>query len=85
MKTAPLKPKVLRLPGVRFVTKMSKTAIYDKGCVSSKYFDPTFPARFKIGARSVAWDADEIDAWVQAQKDDSLPLLIEWNYLYFCE
>jgi prophage regulatory protein len=27
--------------------------------------DPTFPKPFKIGANSTAWDAQEIDAWIE--------------------
>lgn len=63
------KRKVLRVDGVGYVTSLCKTAIYDKGNKNSRFFDPSFPARFKIGARSVGWDASEIDAWVQAKKE----------------
>lgn len=61
--------KVLRLKEVCALTGLSKSAIYDKGCKSSKYFDPTFAVRFKLSARAVGWDASEVTAWVQNQKD----------------
>jgi prophage regulatory protein len=60
---------VLRIDGVRAATGLSRTAIYDKESKVSKYFDPSFPARFKIGARSVGWDAFEINAWLQNKKN----------------
>jgi predicted DNA-binding transcriptional regulator AlpA len=66
--------KVLRLEGVRYVTGLSRSAIYDKGSASSKYFDPSFPARFKLGERSVGWDALEIDEWVQSKKCERVGL-----------
>ena len=41
-------------------------------CRSSIYADPDFPKPVKIGARAVAWVADEIDAYIDtriAQRD----------------
>lgn len=69
MSTSQQKCHVLRIDGVRVATGLSRSAIYDKGCSDSKYFDPTFPARFKIGERAVAWDAQEIAEWVQTKKE----------------
>jgi prophage regulatory protein len=61
---------VLRIPGVSAATGLSKTAINDKENKFSKYFDPSFPARFKIGARSVGWDACEINLWIETKKNE---------------
>lgn len=74
MKTPPTTCKVLRLDEVRAATGLSRSAIYDKGCKNSKYFDPTFPTRFKIGERSVGWDATEITGWVQNKKNERFQL-----------
>ena len=62
--------KVLRLEDVRAATGLSRSAIYNKGCSSSRYFDASFPARFKIGHRSVGWDAHEVNSWIQARKSE---------------
>lgn len=69
MSTSQEKCRVLRIDGVRAATGLSRSAIYDKGCRDSKYFDPTFPVRFKISERSVAWDAQEISEWVRIKKE----------------
>lgn len=64
--------QALDLDGVTAALRISKTAVYNKGCKSSKYYDPTFPARFKIGERSVRWDASEIAAWLEKKKEERL-------------
>lgn len=68
MNTSTGQKAVLRIDDVRAITGLSRTAIYDKENRRSKYFDPNFPNRFKLGERSVGWDAREIDAWVQSKK-----------------
>lgn len=60
--------KVLRIDEVCAMTGLSRTAIYDRGSKNSKYFDPDFPKRFKIGKRSVGWDAKEIERWFELMK-----------------
>jgi len=30
--------------------------------------DGTFPRRFKLGKRTVGWDADEVEAWFEEKK-----------------
>lgn len=69
MKAQHVKVKNLRIDGVCSTTTLSRTTVYNKQNPSSKYFDPDFPASFKIGQRAVAWDASEIEAWVQTKKD----------------
>lgn len=64
--------RALDLDEVMAALRISKTAVYNKGCKSSKYYDPTFPARFKIGERSVRWDASEIAAWLEKKKEERL-------------
>lgn len=69
MQTAHQLRKVLRIEGVCTATATSKSLIYEKGNPGSKYYDASFPARFKLGKRAVGWDAFEIDSWIQARKD----------------
>ena len=52
---------ILRLPGVKGKTGLSRSSIYDKVQRSE------FPAPVKIGERAVGWVEDEIDAWVKAR------------------
>lgn len=72
MNTAQHLRKTLRIPEVCSATGLSRTAVYDKGNKKSKYFDPTFPIRFKISLRSSGWDASSVDAWVLAQQEKAL-------------
>lgn len=72
MKTAQQIRQTLRIPDVCSATGLSRTAVYDKGNKNSKYFDPSFPSRFKISLRSVGWDALAVDAWVQVQQAKGL-------------
>jgi prophage regulatory protein len=53
--------QLYRLPAVKYQTGLGRSSIYDgvsKG---------TFPSPIKIGARAVAWLADEIAAWIDAR------------------
>ena len=49
---------LIRLPAVLALTGLSRTSIWrlEAGL--------RFPRRRRIGDRAVAWDADEIDAWI---------------------
>lgn len=71
MKQPAVVRKVLRINDVCAVLNISKSSVYNKGCISSKYYDPTFPKRFKTGLRSVGIDADALFAWIEARKCDS--------------
>ncbi|HZQ00791.1 MAG TPA: AlpA family transcriptional regulator [Gemmataceae bacterium] len=52
---------ILRLPGVKGKTGLSRSTIYDK--VQKKQF----PEPVKIGERAVGWVEAEIDAWVKTR------------------
>lgn len=55
--------QLLKLPEVLFRTKMCRTSVLvgvRKG---------EFPKPIKLGGRSVAWLASEVDAWIQARVD----------------
>lgn len=49
---------ILRLPGVKKKTGLSRSTIYDK--VQKKQF----PEPVKIGERAVGWIEAEVDGWV---------------------
>jgi prophage regulatory protein len=54
--------RLLRLPAVLTLTGLKKSSIYEK----SK--NGTFPKPVRLGARAVAWRADELSQWI-----DELP------------
>jgi prophage regulatory protein len=53
--------RLLRLPAVIAATGLQRSTIYD-GIRAG-----TFPKPVPIGARTVAWASDEIDAWIAAR------------------
>lgn len=58
MATQPVSPALLRLPTVCSVVGLSKSQIYR--LIKSGQF----PAAIQLGANSVAWPAEHINAWV---------------------
>ena len=50
---------LLRLKGVRRIVPLSRSEIYRRIALG------TFPKPIKIGERAVAWDADQIQAFVR--------------------
>lgn len=52
---------ILRLPAVKSRTGLSCSTIYDKISKGE------FPKPISLGARSVGWVSDDIDAWVQSR------------------
>lgn len=50
--------KIDRLPVVKDRTGMGRSTIYKKIALGE------FPAPIALGARSVGWDAAEVDAWI---------------------
>ena len=50
----------LRLPAVISMVGIGRTVIYERIKAG------TFPAPVQIGARAVAWDAEELAAWQQS-------------------
>lgn len=72
MNTAQQLRQTWRISDVRKATGLSRTAVYDKGNKNSKYFDPTFPARYRLSQRCVGWDALLVDAWVRERQASGL-------------
>jgi prophage regulatory protein len=59
--TSPLPPRLERLPTVKIRTGQSRATIY-RGIAAG-----TFPKPVKIGARSIAFIAAEVDSWIAAR------------------
>jgi prophage regulatory protein len=57
--------RFLRLKDVKYKTGLGRSAIYH-GVQHHK-----FPAPIKLGARAVAWNSDQIDAWMDARIEAS--------------
>jgi len=60
--------RLIRLPEVMDRVGMSRSTIYlyiQRGL---------FPSPVKIGGRSVAWNSEEIDSWIQAKLSDGSKL-----------
>jgi len=54
-------PQLLRLPAVMDKTGLSRASIY------TRMRKGTFPQAVPLGARSVGWVSDEVDAWIKTQ------------------
>lgn len=59
---------LLRLESVVAKTGLGESSIYNRLNPKSPYYDPDFPKQASLAAPgsrgAVAWDSDEIDAWV---------------------
>jgi len=53
-------PKFIRLDAVKSITGLSRSSIYQ--AIS----EGKFPSQVKLGARSVAWVASEIEEWMSS-------------------
>ncbi|HAR45708.1 MAG TPA: AlpA family transcriptional regulator [Nitrospiraceae bacterium] len=58
-----MQKQLLRLPQVRKIVPYSRSEIYRLISLGQ------FPRQIRLGARAVAWDADEVQAWVQSRID----------------
>jgi len=56
---------ILRLPGVKSRTGLSRSTIY------LKISDGKFPLPISLGERAVGWLESDIDAWLSAQVEKS--------------
>lgn len=54
--------QILRLPAVLERTGLGRSTLYAWIAADQ------FPRGVKLGARSIGWDAEEIDAWIQQRK-----------------
>lgn len=53
--------RLLRIDEVRRRTGLSRTSLW------RKEKEGTFPSRVKIGANSVAWREEDIEAWIESR------------------
>ena len=58
--------QIIRLTVVIKMTGLSRSSIYYKLDPDSRYYDPSFPKRCKLGLRAVGWLRSEIEAWIAA-------------------
>lgn len=56
-----MEARILRRGDVERLTQLSKASIY------RKMREGTFPLPLKLGARAVAWRADEIHKWIESR------------------
>lgn len=56
---------ILRLPRVKEITGLSRTAIYDKLSRSE------FPRPISLGSRSIGWLESEVNDWIAEQVEKS--------------
>lgn len=61
--------RIIRIAELTRITGLSRTAIYNKSSVRSKYFDRDFPKRFKINNEdsensAVGWLLSEVNEWI---------------------
>lgn len=59
--------QILRLRDVISITGLSRSTIYDKQNPKSERFDPQFPKKINLGARSVGWFLKDIEAWLNSK------------------
>lgn len=57
--------KVLRLPEVIERTGLSRSTIY------AHIKEDKFPAFFKLGARAIGWNSEDIDCWIEQRIEES--------------
>lgn len=62
---------VLKLHQLTVKTGSSRAGIYAKLDKNSKSYDSTFPRQVRLGARSVGWIAEEVEAWIESRIDAS--------------
>tara|TARA_Y100000034_G_scaffold122881_1_gene168909 strand:- start:9686 stop:9904 length:219 start_codon:yes stop_codon:yes gene_type:complete len=65
--------QLIKLPEVLKMVPVGKTTWY--GLVSRK----EAPAPIQLGARSVAWDKEDIETWIMKRKAVNAPLLTGTN------
>ena len=52
--------KILRTPEILSLTGLSRVTLW------RKEREGTFPKRVQLGANSIGWKSDEIDAWLES-------------------
>ena len=63
---------LLRLQGVCNLVGLGKSAIWYKLKEDSPYYDADFPKPIRIGKKAIAWDKNEVIAWVARRREKTL-------------
>jgi prophage regulatory protein len=58
---------IVRPKELKAIVGIGKTQAYAKIKAGDKAFDPAFPRPVKLGARSVGWRLDELQAWLASR------------------
>lgn len=58
--------KSIRIEALISYIGLSRSAIYDRMDEKSPRYDPSFPKKFRLGGKAVAWYQSEVDAWLAA-------------------
>lgn len=61
---------IFRMAKALAKTGMKRTSFLNLQDPKSPYFDPTFPKRIRLGARSVGWAENELEAWLLNRKSE---------------
>lgn len=59
--------RILRMAEIKARTGLSRQSIERKWDADSKYFDATFPAKVKLGARAVGACELALDRWLESR------------------
>lgn len=59
--------RIVRMPEIKARTGLSRQSIERKWNAESKYFDPAFPAKLKLGARAVGVSEAALIAWCESR------------------
>jgi prophage regulatory protein len=63
---------ILRRREVEQTTGLSRSSIYERMNIRSRYYDPDFPKPVRLGQRAVGWRASEIAAWIDSRKSSAV-------------
>lgn len=60
--------RVIRVSELQKILGLSKSTIYERINPASRWFDPDFPAPFKIGGYAVGWDSRDVRNFIDLKK-----------------
>jgi len=63
--------KLIRFSKLTERVGLKRGAIYERLNPASPRYDETFPKQIKIGANSVAWIEEEVEAWIDCKIEKS--------------
>jgi prophage regulatory protein len=63
--------RLLRRPELQMLIGLSRSSIYARLDPKSSQYDASFPKPIKLGVKTVAWLAADIDRWINARISES--------------